>query len=285
MGKRRAGEVQAEAGIEPPPPAVPRYAELHDREAWAARFADPAAARRLLAEAAPAHDARVTAERRLILATCAAVEGDYHDALTGARLAHAAAGDAFMQAHAGVVLGLAYTRLGDYPAALAHHAESLRLFRECGDAEGEALALLYTGGTYLDQGESRRALGLLHEALHLLRTLGHEGQQAQALLMLGIAHEALGDYKEAHRCDLAALALARAAGDRRQEASLLNNLGTHHRDAGDDARALEHYLPEPAGAGPDQRRRTAARAGGRRGCAPFVYRGAGAQPRAGKPTQ
>jgi predicted ATPase/DNA-binding CsgD family transcriptional regulator len=94
-------------------------------------------------------------------------------------------------------LGLAASRLGDWPAARAHFSESLSLARELGNERAIAILLTNLGvmGAYL--GDHDTAFGHLEEGLRIMRGRGDPVLVADGLANLGLLALYRGEVDEA----------------------------------------------------------------------------------------
>jgi len=181
----------------------------------------------------------------LTLAHCALDTADYAVAERQARRAQAVAlelGASQARAAAGVVLGVVFTRHGDFEAALEAHGASAALYRELGDRSGEAEALMYTGGVYLDLTRHAEAHGYLTQALDIFTAEANLSGQMQARLMLGITAGALGELAASFQHHLLALELSEQQGDLLTQLRVLNNLVNSYDLSGASDKALTCYL-------------------------------------------
>ena len=82
---------------------------------------------------------------------------------------------------------------GDFAAAAAHLAETLRLSRSLGDRGGEATALNSVGQLHYAQGDTGLARACHQQALDLAREILSPWDEAHALVGLGRCARADGD--------------------------------------------------------------------------------------------
>lgn len=181
----------------------------------------------------------------LTLAHCALDSADYDAAERQARVVQAltlTSGAIWARAAAGVVLGIVFTRHGDFEAALAAHGASAALYRDLGDRSGEAEALMYTGGVYLDLTRHAEAHGYLTQALDIFAEEANLPGQMQARLMLGITAGALGELAAAFQHNLLALELSEQEGDLLTQLRVLNNLVNSYGLSAESDKALAYSL-------------------------------------------
>jgi tetratricopeptide (TPR) repeat protein len=127
---------------------------------------------------------------------------------------------------------------GEYPAANAHHEESLAIWRELGDRRGIARTLLALGNAVYSQGNELAAESLYGQSLTIERELGDQRAIAIVLNNLGmVAAYYRSDYLAARRLHEEALAIRRELGDRWGVASSLLNLGSIASEQGDHVSA------------------------------------------------
>ena len=82
-------------------------------------------------------------------------------------------------------LGLSRYYVGDYPEALAHHTEEIRLAREVGNERVIAHAQVWHAGVLAMMGQADRAVAEAREVAAALDRLGSAGESAQGHLFLG----------------------------------------------------------------------------------------------------
>ncbi len=154
-----------------------------------------------------------------------------------------AADDAPTAARAKALLGagvLAW-RHDDIPAAAAHLAASLALFRTLGDVPGVAGALNSLGIVTAHGGNLAGAQALNEESLALRRTLGDRLGIAVTLNSLGEIARRRDNQDRAQALYTESLALYRAAGDNFGSGVLLHNLGEVALQQGDHPRAASYF--------------------------------------------
>ncbi len=126
---------------------------------------------------------------------------------------------------------------GDYPAARAHHEESLAIRRQLGDRKDIATSLAGVGMVACDQGDFDAARSLGEESLALSREIGDRRGIARSLNNLGnVANDQI-DYPAAQRFYQECLEILRELEDRNGIAILLGNLGMLASDQRDFAKA------------------------------------------------
>jgi non-specific serine/threonine protein kinase len=136
--------------------------------------------------------------------------------------------------------GILAFHLGDFPAALEYHEESLAIARGLGDRKGIARATISLSNLRLRQGDLTAARTLCEEALEISRSLQDPWLTQQSLNGLGNAAGDMGEHSIAKSFFEESLAIARERADRVRIAILLNNLGyvTLQRGEYSAARAL-----------------------------------------------
>jgi DNA-binding SARP family transcriptional activator len=145
------------------------------------------------------------------------------------------------QAHAHRDLAIAYSRLGDRPAAERHLEHALALFRDLGDRALEAYCHMNLGAVLLGgvdrapaphQDRGQEALDHTRRALDVFVAIDHRIGQATALGNLGWTLVLLGDHEAAVTCNRKAVDLHRQTGNRLGESSAWHNLGNAHHHLG-----------------------------------------------------
>jgi len=138
-------------------------------------------------------------------------------------------------------LGVAARRNRDYPTALTHYRDAVKLYAQAGDTAGEARGLGNVALALYHLGEHHEALAILRTVEGTFTRLGDEPGLAESWRGLGNVHSALGDHEIAldhlHR----GLATYRRLGQRGDEAEVLNDLAIALRAAGDGKGALRHH--------------------------------------------
>jgi predicted ATPase/DNA-binding winged helix-turn-helix (wHTH) protein len=129
---------------------------------------------------------------------------------------------------------------GDFPAARAHHEDSLAIRRKSGDRKEIADSLANLGLLAHLQGQYPDARVLYEESLAIRRELDDRRGIAGSLNNLGLVADSQGDIAAAKALHEESLAIRRALGNRSGIADSLNNLGETANARGDHsaARAL-----------------------------------------------
>jgi tetratricopeptide (TPR) repeat protein len=140
-----------------------------------------------------------------------------------------------------ILLGLAYTALGEARKAIEYYEKALAVAREIGDKSGQGNALGNLGIAYKNLGEARKAIEYYEKALAVAREIGDKSGQGNALGNLGIAYKNLGEARKAIENYEKALTIAREIGDKRNEGNWLGNLGIAYKNLGEAGKAIEYY--------------------------------------------
>jgi tetratricopeptide (TPR) repeat protein len=106
------------------------------------------------------------------------------DACEQARAYAIAAGDPQAEAIAYRVRGLLAAALGDYDAALAVLADSVRLLTDLGSAHELGQSILIQATIFIRAGQADTASAFLEESIRLLRQAGAAADLEQAELLL-----------------------------------------------------------------------------------------------------
>ncbi len=136
-------------------------------------------------------------------------------------------------------LGLAYTSILDYPAAIASYEQQLQLIREQGNKileEAQTLQKLASNYTY--KGDYKQAIPIYKEALTLSRNLEDDNLTHRLISALGTAYRFLGDNEQALANFKAALELAQATGNTINEWLTLRELAQIYTALEDYEQAL-----------------------------------------------
>jgi tetratricopeptide (TPR) repeat protein len=210
------------------------------RDDW--RAAEKAHAEALeLKQRAGAPAASLIATLNALAGTCL-VLGQIHRSLAFAEQARKIAretGDQRGETNALNNVGLAYTALGNAPAAIEVYEQQLNIIRETGDKSWEAAALGNLGLAYFSLGGTRKAIEFYEQALVIFRQIQVRRGEANAFGNLGNAHAVLGDGRKAIELLERALVVYREIHDRRGEGTTLDNLGFAYYSLGDVPKAVE----------------------------------------------
>ncbi|MDX2248328.1 MAG: tetratricopeptide repeat protein [Bacteroidia bacterium] len=139
-------------------------------------------------------------------------------------------------------LGIYYAMRGDYPQALDHFSQSLKIKEEIGDTIGIAAALNNIGRIYDDQGDYTQALDHYSRSLKMEEALGNKGGISASLNAIGTIYMNQGDYTQALNHYTRSLTISEEIGDKRGIANSLGNIGKIYKNQGDYAQALEYYI-------------------------------------------
>ena len=94
-------------------------------------------------------------------------------------------------------LGLAYSDLGEVPAAIDFYQRALAIAQEIGDRRGEGNHLGNLGLAYSDLGEVPKAIDFYQRALAIAQEIGDRGGEGNHLFNMGLALDELGDREHA----------------------------------------------------------------------------------------
>ncbi len=120
--------------------------------------------------------------------------------------------------------GVLQQEQGQLDAALADHAQAVRIFHEIGSRHREGSALYYLGGAFLERGNAAAAAKLLSQSLDIVRAAGMRRYEALVLGCLAVAAAELGERDSARQWLAAAAA---AAVDCATEPSLAAAVACH----------------------------------------------------------
>ncbi len=130
------------------------------------------------------------------------------------------------------VLGMAYRRVGDLPAALNYLERALRGYERLGYPRWIAILRQDLGAVYAEYGDLHQAVVHLRQALRYWRDVGNPAQLARVTNDLGFIHYLNGEFEEAQEALEEALLRAREAESLHAEAYVLASLGDLYRDTG-----------------------------------------------------
>ncbi|HET7014568.1 MAG TPA: BTAD domain-containing putative transcriptional regulator [Streptosporangiaceae bacterium] len=152
-----------------------------------------------------------------------------------------AVGESAAAATVTLLLGRGLSELRQWDAAEQAVLEALRLYRERGDARLEAHALIYLGLIALARGQTDQGVAITGQAVQLCREIGEQLGLGAALVNLAEAHYERGEYQYARDLSRQALDAFGQAGDREGAIYSWLTLGAVERDTGETARALHCY--------------------------------------------
>jgi tetratricopeptide (TPR) repeat protein len=138
-------------------------------------------------------------------------------------------------------LALAYSMLGQVPAAQELYAHTLTLARRQGDLRAQASLLGNLGLLADTRGEYQQAHDFHQQALEISRKLGDNASEEKDLLHLGLALEELGLPDAAADCFQKAIVIATRIGDRRGLAYALGGQGRLLASIGDTSGARSAF--------------------------------------------
>ncbi|MBE9033397.1 tetratricopeptide repeat protein [filamentous cyanobacterium LEGE 11480] len=140
-----------------------------------------------------------------------------------------------------LVLGGAYSVLGEQQQALDYYNQALILRRAVGDHNGEATTLNNIGIIYSILGKQQQALDYYNQALKLSRAMNDHSGEATTLNNIGRAYSILGKQQKVLSYYNQALRLSRAVRDLSSETTTLNNIGRVYSNLGEQQQALNYY--------------------------------------------
>jgi DNA-binding SARP family transcriptional activator len=225
----------------PPPPPPPAWQRAAQALSWldvelpnlvavavhAANAGTPAASWRLATALRPYLSQRGYLPQLRAIAQAAAGAG-------------AAAGDRIGQAAAQLALGTARWAQHQYPIAIDHYQEAVRLAEATGWREAAAAALNNLASAHQNAGRHAEAAAFYARAQRCYEELGRPEGRAAVLLNLGNTYWEIGSLDRAAEQLRGALDLFRLTGSRTAAAIALNNLGNVLLEQGQLDAALTH---------------------------------------------
>jgi CHAT domain-containing protein/uncharacterized protein HemY len=130
-------------------------------------------------------------------------------------------------------LGNLYTNQGEYNKAIDFYQRSLKILQANGARDLEATTLNNLAQIYHHQGDFRQAIALCNQGLAIVRETGNIHQQATILNNLGNSHNSLAEYEQAQTFAKQALGLYQKVGDREGETTALSNVAIIAEAQGD----------------------------------------------------
>ncbi len=124
-----------------------------------------------------------------------------------------------------VRLGRTYFNLGQYPEAIEHCEQALKIAREVVERHIEAEATGWLGVAYNASGQYRQALKFNRRSLRLARAINYHKQKADALVNIGNNYRILRRYQRAIKFYELGRVVSREIGYLRCEPAALNGLG------------------------------------------------------------
>ena len=154
--------------------------------------------------------------------------------------AGAAAGDRIGQAAAQLALGTVRWARHQYPSAIDHYQQAVRLAEATGWREATAAALNNLANAHQNAGRHAEAAAFYARAQRCYEELGRPEGRAAVLLNLGNTYWEIGSLDRAAEQLRGALDLFRVTGSRTAAAIALNNLGNVLLEQGQLDAALTH---------------------------------------------
>ncbi|GAB1818964.1 AfsR/SARP family transcriptional regulator [Herbidospora sp. RD11066] len=136
-------------------------------------------------------------------------------------------------------LGIVHTDLGRYDEALDCYRRCRDGYTELGDRVGVAISDRCIGALHLAKGDLEAAGPPLRRSLEELRACEHDVGEGFTLVQLGALHGALGDKDAARRALARSLEIFVATGDRYGRALTLHHLGVRYAEEGERVRARD----------------------------------------------
>jgi DNA-binding CsgD family transcriptional regulator/tetratricopeptide (TPR) repeat protein len=152
-----------------------------------------------------------------------------------------AAGQSVAAATVTLLLGRGLSELRQWDAAEQAVLEALRLYRARGDARLEAHALIYLGLVAFERGRIEHGVAITRQAAQLCQETGEQLGLGTALGNLAEAHYVLGEYQHARDLSHQALEVHGQTGNRDGAICCWLALGNVERDAGHTTQALRCY--------------------------------------------
>jgi len=152
-----------------------------------------------------------------------------------------AVGESAAAATVTLLLGRGLSELRQWDAAERAVLEALRLYRARGDARLEAHGLIYLGLVAFQRGQLDQGVAITGQAVRLCRQIGEHLGLGTALANLAGAHYELGEYQHARDLCNQALEVHGQTGNRECAIGCWIILGDIERDSGHTTRALRCY--------------------------------------------
>ncbi len=150
-------------------------------------------------------------------------------------------GDTYSVARYLNYVGITYSQLYEYEAAIDYFQESLAFANRIDNDKLKLVLLRNLGRVYNTLPNYEKAREHAQQHLELARNLDNLSEQGQALNNLGLAYHSLGKYPEAIQSHEARLAIAIQLKDKKGELQALNNLGTVYDTISEYEKAREYH--------------------------------------------
>ena len=141
----------------------------------------------------------------------------------------------------GVVMGILYTNLGDFPAALEHFNLSLEKAVKTRDIFNQGNIYNGLGNVYLCQGDYPKALEYFQKKLASATELNDRPGTGLVLGSIGNMYAMTGQHELALDYYRQTLSIAKEIGDRVFAAHAIGSMGTVYRDTGNFQSALDCF--------------------------------------------
>ncbi len=138
-------------------------------------------------------------------------------------------------------IGNACYSLSNYPQAIEHHQQSLKIAHEIDDFDGQGKALCNFGIVYEDLGDYSQAIEYYQQSLAIAREIGDRQGEGVSLGNLGSAYYRLCNYQQSIKYHQQHLTIARDVGDRQGEGLALGSLGCAYYSLGNYQQAIEYH--------------------------------------------
>ncbi|MEN7549482.1 tetratricopeptide repeat protein [Rapidithrix thailandica] len=145
------------------------------------------------------------------------------------------------QAHAVINMGRYYRNKGNFPEALKHLLEALRLYEQDGDLAQVGHSYTDIGVVHNMNGSKDLCLKNFLKAKEVFEKLGNKKGIAHSYNNLGILHEYNGEDSLALAYYQKALEIKKELGNKQEIGVSLNNLGGFYNDQNDYSKAIQYY--------------------------------------------
>ncbi|HUM47535.1 MAG TPA: ATP-binding protein, partial [Chitinophagales bacterium] len=130
-----------------------------------------------------------------------------------------------LEAFALLVIGMVYEALGDYPEALKHHLDTLKLCRITGNKANEGAALLNIGIVFRKIGELGKAKEHFEDAYLIFKSLKIKLLEAAALYNIGTSYRDFEEYSKAYEFLNSSLNLQKEIGHAQGQGACYISIG------------------------------------------------------------
>jgi len=141
-------------------------------------------------------------------------------------------------------LGIFNQRKSNFPLALSHYLEALKIREELEEKKEIAFHLDQIGIVYFNQGNFPKSLNYFLKALKIGEELGNQHLISKYLGHIGVIHKKQGDYPKALEYYFRALKISEEIGTKRTTAANLGNIGIVYKNLKEYSKALEYHFKE-----------------------------------------